>query len=360
MAVFLCACLSVLILPGCIASLHPPCIPADKVTTEVPYLWPGQDGRQLVHSEEGGDVIPGIQNGIIAVVKTRVVTLNEFDYVFEQALNQKGAKVSGEELYESVLNELVEKLLLLELAKEKNVEVQDREVEQALESYAANFSGDKLAFESALEKQGQSLEAFRDQIRESLVIKTLDRSLYAGVEMVTPGDLLAYYKAHLDNYRFPERRRISMILLFKDKYKDGEQARRSLEKLRERIVAGEDFATLAAVSDLPSSSKGGDLGWVVRGDMAAAIEEMAFSMSQGELSRIGETPEGVFILRCEEISPAHTRDFDSVQDQISKSMRTESQEKHRRTVVDGLLSQAFVRKLPAEEYVTYRRGLQPR
>jgi parvulin-like peptidyl-prolyl isomerase len=57
--------------------------------------------------------------------------------------------------------------------------------------------------------------------------------------------------------------------------------------IRARIVAGEDFATIASSEvslDQGSRAVGGDLGWFARGVMVDAFEDAAFSLKPGELS----------------------------------------------------------------------------
>ncbi len=62
-------------------------------------------------------------------------------------------------------------------------------------------------------------------------------------------------------------------------------ARALAEELQQRILAGEDFATLAAeYSDDGSGAEGGDLGWFGRGAMVPPFEEAAFSLAVGEVS----------------------------------------------------------------------------
>ena len=65
-----------------------------------------------------------------------------------------------------------------------------------------------------------------------------------------------------------------------------DEARRRLAELRERIAAGEDFATLARTysDDKGSAERGGDLGWARPGMMVEAFEEVMNSTAPGEIS----------------------------------------------------------------------------
>jgi hypothetical protein len=68
--------------------------------------------------------------------------------------------------------------------------------------------------------------------------------------------------------------------------RNDEQTRALAEALRQRILSGEDFATLAIEfsEDTSSGPNGGDLGWFGRGRMVAPFEEAAFSLPLNQLS----------------------------------------------------------------------------
>lgn len=65
-----------------------------------------------------------------------------------------------------------------------------------------------------------------------------------------------------------------------------------------RLRAGQDFAALAEQYSLcPSSQDGGELGWLRRGEAAIAFEEAAFSLEDGGLSGVVETPMGYHVIQ---------------------------------------------------------------
>jgi peptidyl-prolyl cis-trans isomerase SurA len=71
------------------------------------------------------------------------------------------------------------------------------------------------------------------------------------------------------------------------------EARERLRRLRERIVAGADFAEIAKQhSEDASAQKGGDLGWVAAGDTVPDFERTMNALKEGEVSEPFQTPFG--------------------------------------------------------------------
>jgi peptidyl-prolyl cis-trans isomerase SurA len=79
------------------------------------------------------------------------------------------------------------------------------------------------------------------------------------------------------------------------------QARQRLEAMRERIVAGADFADLAKQnSEDASASKGGDLGWIAPGDTVPEFERVMNALKDGEVSPPTQTPFGWHLVQVQE------------------------------------------------------------
>jgi peptidyl-prolyl cis-trans isomerase SurA len=80
-----------------------------------------------------------------------------------------------------------------------------------------------------------------------------------------------------------------------------EDARRRLQGLRERIVAGADFAELARLnSEDGTAARGGELGWVYPGDTVPEFERAMNALAPGELSQPVRTPFGFHLIEVQE------------------------------------------------------------
>jgi parvulin-like peptidyl-prolyl isomerase len=103
-----------------------------------------------------------------------------------------------------------------------------------------------------------------------------------------------------------------------------EQTLALANELRQRLLNGEDFATLAAeYSDDPgSAAQGGDLGWFGRGRMVSPFEEAAFSLPVGEISEPVKTDFGYHIIQVLERDSAHPKDENQLAQERIQAFQT--------------------------------------
>jgi len=91
------------------------------------------------------------------------------------------------------------------------------------------------------------------------------------------------------------------ILIKTNEIVSEDDARIRLLALRERILAGADFAELARLnSEDGTAARGGDLGWVYPGDTVPEFERAMSALAPGELSAPVRTPFGYHLIRVEE------------------------------------------------------------
>ncbi|MCB0022069.1 MAG: peptidyl-prolyl cis-trans isomerase [Caldilinea sp.] len=100
------------------------------------------------------------------------------------------------------------------------------------------------------------------------------------------------------------------------------------QEIRQRLVDGEDFATLAAeYSDDPgSAANGGDLGWFGKGRMVAPFEEAAFALAVNEISEPVKTDFGYHIIEVLERDDAREKDAAQIEQERAQAFDTWLQE----------------------------------
>jgi peptidyl-prolyl cis-trans isomerase D len=172
---------------------------------------------------------------------------------------------------------------------------------------------------------------YRIPTSRSLAMLIVDEAKIAP-RIIVPEDVLRKaYETNKDQYRVPERAHVRHILLkTTDKPKEElPKIQARAEDLLKQVKGGADFAELAKKqSDDPgSAAKGGDLGWIARGQTVAAFENTAFSLKPKDISGVIKTEYGFHIIQVLEREEARVKPFEEVKEQMA-------QERKRQQVLD--------------------------
>jgi peptidyl-prolyl cis-trans isomerase D len=149
----------------------------------------------------------------------------------------------------------------------------------------------------------------------------LDANSIAPAQTPSEEELRERYESDRERFAEPERRRVRHVLIVVDPDADaeaGNAAKASIEEIRTRLDAGEDFATLASElsQDPGTAGQGGDLGLIERGLMDPAFDQAAFALEQGQLSEPVRSQFGYHLIEVTEIEGGATKSFEEVKDQL--------------------------------------------
>jgi len=190
--------------------------------------------------------------------------------------------------------------------------------------------------------------AFPIPEKRSLALVIVDQAKLEQSINTSDADLHRLYNADRDRFRTPERVKVRHILLKTTGKSPEEDAKikAKAEDLLKQIKAGGDFAELARKnSDDPgSATKGGELGWIVRGQTVKPFEDAAFSLKPNDISNAIKTEYGYHILQVLDHEQAHQRTFDEVKSDLAGEFRKQRANQLMQDLPDRL--QAALKKDP--------------
>jgi peptidyl-prolyl cis-trans isomerase D len=171
------------------------------------------------------------------------------------------------------------------------------------------------------EYYGKNKAMFQIPAKKSYAYLVFDPVQIAATIQTTDAELRREYESNLDKYRVPERAEARHILLMTDEKKNNDAAQKAkAEGILKQLRSGADFAEMAKKNseDPGSGPKGGDLGWVLKGQMVKPFEEAVFSQKPGVIGDLVKTQYGYHIVQVTQREPAHVRPFDEVKPEIEK------------------------------------------
>lgn len=262
---------------------------------------------------------------VIAVVNGEIILHSELDSIVKPIVVDNKNKFEGEEgkkklkeLKNDILNRMIEEKLIVQEAKEKNIEISKGEIENALKETKNKFTSES-EFEKALKNQGMTLDRLKERVKENLMAQRLMGAEVKSKVLVDDKEIEEFYKNHKDEFKEPDKIRVSHILVKVKEKDDEEKALKKineiLSKLRVAEGAAGKFAELAMEfsEDESTKEKGGNLGIVKKGDMVKEFEDAAFSLKEEEFSNIVKTSLGFHIIKLDAKIPGR---FYSLTDEI--------------------------------------------
>jgi len=256
----------------------------------------------------------------------RKLELIQAAQVVQLQLAQRGQPVMPSAMfYRQVLEQLIAITLLQQDAKAQGVAASDQEVQRQIDARKSVYSSE-AEFQKALRQAGVTEETLRQQAHEQLSVQKYVQTKLAANVAVPDQAARDFYEKNKAKIRSPERLHLRHILIginAKTSPADRQKARQKAEDLLKRIKAGEDFAQLAMGSDDTGSRlKGGDLGWVSRGQTVPPFEKAAFALSKpNDLSPVVESPFGYHIIQLLERQAAGAVAYDQVKDRIAAMLK---------------------------------------
>ncbi|HWZ99992.1 MAG TPA: peptidyl-prolyl cis-trans isomerase [Candidatus Dormibacteraeota bacterium] len=138
---------------------------------------------------------------------------------------------------------------------------------------------------------------------------------------VSDDDLNKLYNQNKSQFQVPERVHVEHILLFtRGKTTEAEiaEVQKRAEDVLKEVKKGGKFEDLAKKysEDTQTKDKGGDLGWILRGQTVAAFEKAAFGTPKGATSDVVKTEYGFHILKVLDKETPHAVPFEEVKPQL--------------------------------------------
>jgi peptidyl-prolyl cis-trans isomerase SurA len=245
---------------------------------------------------------------IVAVVNKDVITSTELSDAVagaQRQLRRQGTPLPDRGLLE---RQMLERMILdkaqIQLAKEKGIRVDELQLDRAVQRVAQNNKMTLADFRRALEGDGVPFQAFREDLREQILLSRLrerevdDRvqvsdteiDLFLAESAVKPDTRVEYQVSHI-LVRGPEQATPERV----------EAARARAQKALNEARVGADFASLAAsYSDAPDALQGGALGWRSHDRLPELFSSALSLMQPGAVSEVLRSPAGFHILKLNE------------------------------------------------------------
>lgn len=292
---------------------------------------------------------------IVARVNNEIITLSDFQKAGEVLKQEIADKCQGctpdkiqseyGQEQKDLLRGMIDQDLLVERAKDMNINVDTELVKQLDEVRKQNNLASMEDLQKAVESSGMSWEDYKEQQKKQLLTQEVMRQEVSGHMDIGPEEVRKFYEEHKQEFNLPEQVVLSEIFL-NTAGKSPEEidaTRKKADDLHDRVVRGADFTQLAEKYSEGSTAKdGGAIGTFQRGQLDKKLEDDVFPMNKGQVSDVIETKTGFEIFKVMDHYQAGLQPLTKVQDQIQNKLYMQKMEPAMRDYLAQLREESYV------------------
>lgn len=278
-----------------------------------------------------------------------IITRHEMEKIYEEA----GLGPKDKELRKAELRKKAVQLLFLQEAERRNVEVDDKTVEKAVQKDIKNFKSED-AFHRWLQRRGMSRARYEDEKRLQLIFQKLFSLKYHEWlrdektktppihEFVTPAEMRDYYENHREEFHVPESVALVRLTIPYQNSKERDKAVRRLESVLRRVKEGTRFEFLAqmhtpenieiAVRRLERENT------LFSSEVTSKIFD---DLEAGQVSDVLEEPGAVHLVKVIEKTEAENQDFEEAQPRIRTILEYQKRKKNEDILLQEMLRHTY-------------------
>ena len=244
----------------------------------------------------------GVIDKTIAVIGNEMITISQLEEEVQmmKAYGMLSDKTGRCEILEQMM---ATKLFLMQARVDSlavNNDVVESELRNRIDNVRTQLGGDEGVEEYFKKPLHKLRQEWREAITDQTMTQQMQQEIAKKVPELTPYDVQKYLESvdQADLPVVPVKYQLSQICIYPDREAANMAVKERLLAIRERIINGEKFTTLARLysQDPGSARKGGELGMASKSIFWPAFSDAAMALKPGVVSQIVETPDGFHII----------------------------------------------------------------
>jgi parvulin-like peptidyl-prolyl isomerase len=260
---------------------------------------------------------------------------------YERVFADQDPKQREAQLLDWSRENVIERVLISQEAKANGGEIPSDKVEETLAKLKQQYEDPKQMYKDFnAEDDGKIKQDIETQMR---VEQTLNK-VCENMDKPSKAAIKQYYEENKDQFRTPERIRVAHIVKHVNWQTDEESAFRAINAAHEELANGAAFEMIVD-KYTDCADNGGDLGFIMKGQMVEEFEDVVFNLGIGQTSDIFRTRFGFHIAKVYSREPEGIADLEDVEDRIVETLQEQMRSKAIDDFVDDLRSKAKIEEV---------------
>ncbi len=282
-----------------------------------------------------GETIP------ISQIEAEVQLLRpEYQKVFAHQTRQE----QEEQLWEWAKENVIEKVLLRQMASNDARKIPQHQVEKAFPKLLAGHGGEQNFAQKYINEKAVETK-IKQKVELQLKIERLINELCENLPRPTKKQAYQFYLKNKSQYISPEQVHAAHIVKNINAFKSESQAKKEILEIQNQLARGNSFETLAEEqSDCLENS--GDLGYFPRGRLVQNFDDVVFSLKKNQISEVFRTEFGYHLAKVYDKKPAQLIPFEQIKGQIFSQLSEENRRARLEHFLDEIRQKANIEYIP--------------
>jgi peptidyl-prolyl cis-trans isomerase C len=281
----------------------------------------------------GGAPAPAPGPRAVALVNGEPISADTLARELRQTRAGAESEGPGDVLRKRVVDDLVDRALLLQQARSRSVVVGQDQVERAFLRIRAEYPG--THFDDLLAQERLSQGELKARLKDQLTIEKLFHEEVFPRVQVDDAEVERWYADHAASFQEPEKVRVLQVVVA-----SRDEAAQVRERLRREPGSFAEVARRSSIA--PEGKNGGDLGWIGRGAGFPEVFDACFTMPLNVLSEVTPSPYGFHLFKVVERKAAARRTLDQARVEIAERLRRDKRSRAQEEYLATLRARATI------------------
>jgi parvulin-like peptidyl-prolyl isomerase len=236
---------------------------------------------------------------------------------------------------------VIEKILINQDAENNGDKIPPDQVQAALERLKEQYDDPEKLYKDF---NAENDEQIKKDIEKQMRVEQRISRLCKNMPKPSQAAIRKYYEENQEHFKSGERARVAHIVKYVNWQTDEQTAYEAISQAYEELKSGVAFETVVD-KHTDCADSGGDLGFVMRGQMVEEFEDVIFNLGVGQVSDIFRTRFGFHIAKVYAREPAVVAALEDVKGRITELLSEQIRSEAIDNFIDGLRNEAKIEEV---------------
>jgi len=257
---------------------------------------------------------------------------------YERVFPDLDPKEREAQLFDWSKENVIERVLINQEAKRNNEKIPQNQIDSALTKIKEQYTDPKELYKALGVEDDVGV---KDQIEMQMRVEQRLSEVCKDLPDPPKADIQEYYEKNAEQFKTRESARVAHIVKYVNWQTDEETAYNAIKEAHDELKNGAAFEVVVD-KHTDCADSGGDLGYVVKGQMVEEFEDVIFHLGAGDVSDVFRTRFGFHIAKVYDRKSAAVAELKEVKDQIVGTLQEQLRSKAIDDFIDTLKEKAKI------------------